>query len=395
MSKVVAFVGETYNCFEEICYAKPTSAAFLQDAFGVDNVFVASSARNVNEKPVDASTIVDEKNFYAFPKYKSTQDFVVSCVLKRGFYRDYVSRADEVITKHSNAIFWIRTPSIGSILFGLRVIRAKRILLHHMCADASNTWKDMKYKGLNKFMAFMFSRVLRFLLRKICASEYTTNLCTGDVLESFSRKYSPGSTFQFVDLMVHQLPQASNIELLSNKIRLLFVGRVVEDKGIFDLLYALSKLGAGYVLDVVGDGPDVDRALKYTKELDIESQVVFSGQVIHEQLEQFFSVCHLVVIPSNNNYEGFPRVIMEAWSYSRPVIVSQVGGVLAFVKNDENGIVFPPGNREALIDSIVLAMKSKTYEQLCRGAAKQRSISVQSHWISVVKSTLNINNYAP
>ena len=55
--------------------------------------------------------------------------------------------------------------------------------------------------------------------------------------------------------------------------------------------------------------------------------------------------------------EGFPRVIMEGWAHKKPVIVSQVGGVKAFVKNAENGLIFTPGNQSELLIALESLLK--------------------------------------
>ena len=187
--KIIAFVGETFSSYQNKQYTKPTSIAFLQDAFGVENVVAASPSIKVSNQPESYSTVVSAEQFYTFPHYSSTKQFFISCLTKKGYYKNYINIADRVIKENQGEYFWIRTPSLGSIVFGLRALKADQKVLHHMCADASNTWKDPKYKGLNKLVAFLTSRFIRNLLKRICSHKNTINFCTGDVLETFSRKY--------------------------------------------------------------------------------------------------------------------------------------------------------------------------------------------------------------
>ncbi|WP_076542428.1 glycosyltransferase family 4 protein [Shewanella sp. UCD-KL21] len=392
--KIIAFVGETFEEYDGAFHAKPTSAAFLQDCIGKENVYVASSSKQTSgEQPVGISTTVASDHFYPFPPYQSTKDFVLKSLFKKGFLRQYVTLSEKIILEHDGAFFWIRTPSIGSIVFGLTALKLNQKLLHHMCADASNTWKDNKYKGLNKLFAFFFSKVLRSKLKKICAHDNTINLCTGDVLESFSQKYS-AKTFQFVDLMSKSTVSTKVVTEASlnteSALNLLFVGRIVEDKGVFDLIQAISEQSCKVKATFVGDGPDLEKAIKFTQNKGLEHLINFTGQLPHTELNQLYAGCDLVVIPSNNNYEGFPRVIMEAWSNFKPVIVSNVGGINAFVKHEENGFIFEPGNVQALslvVSNIVTNPELLTTME--KSIQHMASISNQDYWIKQLLDIVN------
>lgn len=388
--KIVAFVGETFELHEGSYYAKPTSAAFLQDTIGNDSVFVCSPSKKAEAKPTSYSTVVDESHFYPFPSYSSTKDFAIKSIFNRNYIKQYKATADKVIAEHSGAYFWLRTPSIGSIIFGLQALKAGEKVLHHMCANASNTWRDPKYTLPEKVFGFLFSRYLRFKLSQICKHDNTINLCTGDVLESFSRKYSPKNTHQFVDLMAKR-PQLNSEGKVDNSgiLNLLFVGRIVEDKGVFDLISVVEQLQDKVKLTIIGDGPDLEIAQQKVKALNLEDNIQFTGQLPHQALSEYFDRASVIVVPSNNHYEGFPRVIMEGWAHKKPVIVSQVGGVKAFVKNAENGLIFTPGNQSELLMAIEsLLNDSELLNTLENGAEKMAKYSNQAYWVEYLKNIL-------
>ncbi|WMN87504.1 glycosyltransferase [Vibrio parahaemolyticus] len=389
MKNIVAFVGETFQYYDGRHYSKPTSVAFLQDTFGVDKIYAASPAIKTNACPSDFSSAIDSEKFYEFPAYKSTKEFFLNTITKKGYLKSYIDKADEVISDNSGEFFWIRSPSIGSIVFGLRVLKANQVLLHHMCADASNTWKDSKYTGISKAFAFFASRVIRYLLKKICSHPNTINFCTGDVLESFSKKYSP-NTYQFVDVMVKD----NNIEAYSTpkmehlRKKLLFVGRMVEDKGIFDLIDVVGQLKNSFTLKLVGDGPDLERARDLVKSLGLEDTIKFTGQLPHAHLAELFYYSDVVTVPSNNNYEGFPRVIMEAWSFGKPVVVSNVGGINAFVVHGCNGLIIKPGDRKDLKNKLEACLNIDSYQKLQIGAESMSEKSLQKYWSKLLLSTV-------
>lgn len=387
--KIIAFVGETFFSQGNIYCAKPTSAAFLQDAIGLDNLYVCSPVAHAINNGGGYSTQVNKNHFYSFPHYSSTKDFFVKCLFSPQYYKLCKSIADDVISKHRGELFWIRTPSAGSILFGIRALRAGEKVLHHMCADVSNTWRDSKYSLLEKIFGYILSRYLRFKLGKLCSHRNTLNLCTGQTLEEFSKKYSPDKTIQFVDLMVKSPAKVLDDKPLNGFFKILFVGRVVGDKGIFDLLSVVSKLKKHTQLTVVGNGPDLNRAKEVTSDLGIVDKVIFTGQLPHHQLSDLYTASHLVVIPSNNHYEGFPRVIMEAWAHHKPVVVTDVGGIRAFVRDRYNAIIVKPGDVDELRAAVeALMCDPQLYRQIKSGALDSASISNQKYWVGVLDSHL-------
>ena len=388
--KIVAFVGETFQKHKNSCYTKPTSAAFLQEAIGKENVYVCSPIVDVDEKPSDFSTEVELSQFHAFPNYSSTKSFAINTLSKRGYLKKYSEAADAVILKHKGATFWIRTPSVGSIVFGLRVLAAGETLIHHMCADATNTWRDSKYSLPEKVFGFLLSRFLRYQLAKICQNQNTVNLCTGDVLEAFSKRYSPNRTYQFVDLMVKQPDILTLKQTEDSTLKLIFVGRIVEDKGVFDLMQVVQRFNGKVSVKIVGGGPDFEKAIEYSKTHNIESCVTFTGQLSHSVLTDLYCESDAVVVPSNNFYEGFPRVIMEGWAHNKPVIVSRVGGVMAFVQHNKNGLIFEPGNRDELHSQIsALLTDGLLFAKLKDGAKSMAKISTQQYWLDFLNDALN------
>lgn len=391
--KIVAFLGEAYVRYGDSYVAQQTSAAFLQSVVGPDCVYVCSSVKENPNGEIAFSSEVPEDKFYEFPLYTSTKGFLVSYICSRAFRRQYRSLTLKVISEHPGAVFWVRSPSIGSLFFALEVLRADRKLFHHICADISNTWRDAKYGYGEKLLAFVFSRYLRRVIRKICRHPNTTNLCTGRVLEDFSKKVAPHRTFQFVDLLERAkyspfCPQRT----VQNVCTFLFVGRIVEDKGIFDILDVLARSDLRARLIVVGDGPDFDAAHSLAERLGLADRVYFVGQVPYAKLSEFYGACDLVIVPSKNRYEGFPRVIMESWGYGKPIIVSDVGGIRAFVENGENGIVFPPGDLGALKKAMeTAATDADLYARLRAGVALCREVSDGRYWQRVLSDQLKAN----
>jgi len=139
---------------------------------------------------------------------------------------------------------------------------------------------------------------------------------------------------------------------------LLFVGRLVERKGVHLLLDALATLPPErrVVLNVVGDGPDRAKLQEQAERLGLGGRAVFHGFVPKEELQRRLETCDAFVLPAvidaKGDTEGLGVVLIEAMSYARPVIASAAGGIVDIVSDGRNGFLVPPGDAAALSTAI-------------------------------------------
>lgn len=140
--------------------------------------------------------------------------------------------------------------------------------------------------------------------------------------------------------------------------RLLFVGRLVERKGVIHLVRALRRIDDEDVtLTVVGDGPELDTLKKVAREAGLDARVRFTGFVPAEALAEEMKRCDAFVLPavedSKGDVEGLGVVLLEALAHGRPVIASDSGGIPDIVDDGRTGILVPPGDEEALASAIL------------------------------------------
>jgi glycosyltransferase involved in cell wall biosynthesis len=135
--------------------------------------------------------------------------------------------------------------------------------------------------------------------------------------------------------------------------RILFVGRVVREKGILDLLAALTLLqarGRRVRLDVVGDGEG--RAAAEDAAAPLDGAVRFHGTC--GDVRPFMLDADLLALPSYG--EGLPRALMEAGAAGLPVIGSRVPGIMEIVRDGETGMLVEPGDAAGLAGAIERAL---------------------------------------
>ena len=134
---------------------------------------------------------------------------------------------------------------------------------------------------------------------------------------------------------------------------LVFVGRIVELKGLGVLFEALRRLVPDrpeLTLTVVGDGPDRATLQERAESMGLGPQVDFVGSKSQAEVAELLSRADVFVLPSFA--EGVPVVIMEALGAGLPVVASFVGGIAELVEDGINGFLVRPGDPGQLADRI-------------------------------------------
>ena len=136
----------------------------------------------------------------------------------------------------------------------------------------------------------------------------------------------------------------------------LFVGRLDTAKGIEELLEAFAALAnrrPNLRLAFVGDGPGGAHLRSKARHLQLEDRIILNGACSSPGVAQWLAAANVLALPSYN--EGYPNVVIEALSCGRPVIATNVGGILELV-NEESGILIAPRDSRALAGAIEKAM---------------------------------------
>lgn len=135
--------------------------------------------------------------------------------------------------------------------------------------------------------------------------------------------------------------------------RLVFVGRIVEQKGLgvlFDAMKALLPDRHGLHLTVVGDGPHRQRLADRAATMGLADRVDFVGARSQHEVVRILAGADVFVIPSYA--EGVPVVVMEALGTGLPVVATFVGGMAELVEDGVNGFLVRPGDPDQLADRL-------------------------------------------
>ncbi|MGH7528794.1 MAG: glycosyltransferase [Gemmatimonadales bacterium] len=168
---------------------------------------------------------------------------------------------------------------------------------------------------------------------------------------------------------------------------ILFVGRLVERKGVVHLITALARLQAGGArLVVVGDGPERPRLETRAREAGVAGRVEFSGRVPDAELRRAYAAADVVVLPAvqdaRGDTEGLGVVLLEAMQYGVPVIASRTGGIVDIVVDGETGLLVPPGDAAALARALERVLEDPAYARAL-GAAGRARLAQRFSWEAV------------
>jgi len=128
-----------------------------------------------------------------------------------------------------------------------------------------------------------------------------------------------------------------------------FAGRLMAAKALGVALAAVAKV-PGVSLVVVGDGPDREALERQAAELGLDGRVRFVGSRSRDGVLRTLYAADAAVLSSR--WENFPHLVVEALAVGTPVIATAVGGVPEVVRDEENGLLVPAGDADALAAAI-------------------------------------------
>jgi len=157
---------------------------------------------------------------------------------------------------------------------------------------------------------------------------------------------------------------------------LLFVGRVVRDKGIeelVDVFTKLSKVDDSLRLILVGPmETDLDPLSKATlSKIENNTSIILTG--FSDEVKYYMSLADLFVFPSHR--EGFPNVPMQSGLMNCPVIASRINGMVDIIDHDVHGLLHEKGNVEDLYAKLDFALNNPKHMVLLAANLKNKIIS--------------------
>ena len=174
---------------------------------------------------------------------------------------------------------------------------------------------------------------------------------------------------------------------LDNEKIILFMGRLVYEKGVQNLISAMPKILAGYhdaKLVIAGKGGMIEELKAQVNSMGIGNKVYFTGYMDQKQVCKMYKCADVSVFPST--YEPFGIVALEAMLSGTPVVVSDIGGLNEIVEHGVNGMKSYAGNPNSLADSILELLYNPALADSVVKKAKTK-VKNEYNWAKIAQDT--------
>ena len=174
---------------------------------------------------------------------------------------------------------------------------------------------------------------------------------------------------------------------MDNEKIILYVGRLVYEKGVQNLISAMPKILNGYndsKLVIVGKGGMYDELKNQANAMGIANKVYFTGYLNSKQVQKMYKCADVAVFPST--YEPFGIVALEAMLAGVPAVVSDVGGLDEIINHGIDGMKSYAGNSNSIADSVLTLLYD---HKLCANISKSAKSKVkeQFNWNKIAQDT--------
>jgi glycosyltransferase involved in cell wall biosynthesis len=146
----------------------------------------------------------------------------------------------------------------------------------------------------------------------------------------------------------------------NGKTKIVFIGRLIDGKGVADLIEAIKDIQA--VLFIIGDGPQKKYLENLARKYGIEEKIVFFGYKNFEEAIGILKISDIFVNPSYT--EGLPTSVIEAALCGVPIIATGVGGTNEIISGNNDGILISPKNRGMLAEKIKILLENKHLREI-------------------------------
>ncbi len=213
----------------------------------------------------------------------------------------------------------------------------------------------------------LFDKLRRYVLRR--SDAWTSNSrATAAALGGDLSLPRPHIVPMGVDVTRFQSGQRTKLRqgLPENELVLLFVGRLVEQKGADNLLEAFTllppALRARTCLWIVGDGQDRGRLEQQAQTLGVDGKVRFWGHVSNDLLPDFYAAADLFVVPSGG-VEGQGVVLTEAFAARVCVLATRAGGIQEIIEDGLTGMLVQPRQPQQLAHAIADLLRDRALRE--------------------------------
>lgn len=262
-------------------------------------------------------------------------------------------------------LIYVRIPSpLASVAFILARLHRKPVLLH-IVGDQRQAYDASRYRGVTGGLAHLIVEFNEWSTQRMVNRAVT--IVQGEELAQKHQR-TGNCMFNLIESPISADDVIQRVPTIGARpLRLIYVGSLLEKKGVNDLLQALPILNAAGIechLEIIGSGRELMALYNWVERARMGKIVTFLG-TIHPEGELFRHLrrADICVMPSRS--EGVPRVILESMAAGAAVVATRVGGIPGLVRDGQNGLLIQPGAPSEIAQAILrLAREPLLFERL-------------------------------
>ena len=261
--------------------------------------------------------------------------------------------------------FW-RLFSSPFVFFCFLLLHQSAIVQLNTSLEPKSYWRDIGFLLVAKMLRrrvvyqvhggalpetlFSNNRPLKVLLRRVLSMPDVVVLIAQVQLQAYMRFVS-GQRLEVIPNAIEpgRLLQRELEAEAKGPLHLVYVGRLVEAKGVFETVEALARLvSAGHALRLTfaGSGPDEQRLKDRVRVFGLEQRVRFAGPLFGEKKDALWRSADVFVFPTYR--EVLPYALLEAMASGAVPVTTPVGGIPDVLQDAVHGLYVPPRDVEAL-----------------------------------------------
>lgn len=411
---VFLFIGMFYNIFEVqvLCYVLYLSFMFLEDDYfkkEINNKKISILSLHLGFGGVEqvvantANMLLNDYEVEIVSLYKNREKtpFEIDEKVKITYLTNLISnRAEFKAAVKSKNIFKIIKEGIKALYI---LINKNQFMRSYILESDSKVIISSRYS---------FSKILNYCGRENCYKihhehtfsvndEYINNLnklknineiivVSQTLYDEYKNKLN--IKLEYIPNALNSFPKECELSKLNNK-NLIAIGRMAPEKGFADLIDVIKEVDdKEVVLNLFGDGQELEFLKNKVKELNLEKQINFYGFKAQDFIKKYMQNSSLYVMTSFE--ESFGLVLIEAMSYGVPCIAFDSAQGAKYIINGKNGYFIKKRNKKEMADTIKKYLKLSSKDKLeygnnARNTSKLYTFDkIQNIWLEHINAIM-------
>lgn len=241
----------------------------------------------------------------------------------------------------------------------------------------------LEAKGKRKTILTMTEKITYFFSTGVYCNSFNLKKVVTKMTEKPVNVIANGSvngvdTHYFKDRLSTEKKESilKKLNLDTDDFIITFVGRIVKDKGINELINAFDLISAKYLktkLLLIGDYKNESDPISQVSQKIIKNNKSIIYLEFQEDIREYLAISSLFVLPSYR--EGLPNVLIEAGSYGIPLVATNINGCDEIIQHNENGILINKKDEKDLFDAIEKFITDKEYFKKMKNNIRKSIIS--------------------